>query len=161
MNRSDEVEPSLFKVFAHGIGFRRARRNLVDRAPLIHLRLPSHELPDVAVERAEFFLHTQEGFCILYRGGDLKPVAHDAGIAQETLRLAAGVTSNSFGIEPIEGGAVVFPFLQDCVPAQACLGALQEQELKQDAIIVLRLSPLFIVVTNRKRIARPTAAHKL
>ncbi len=49
-------------------------------------------------------------------------------------------------VEAIESGAIVLAFLQDGVPAQAGLGNLENEELEENAVIVLRQSPLFIVI---------------
>ena len=131
------------------------------RAPGVDLRLSAHELPDVFVERTKRLLDVEEGFRIAYRGCDFEPVANDAGVAQQAFELAPIVASDALRVEAIEGGAVVLAFLQDGVPAETGLRAFENEELEESAVIVLRQSPLFVVIADRQRVARPGAADQI
>ena len=105
----------------------------MSRPPCVHFRFPAYELPDVAVERAEFFLDGKEGFGVLNGGGDLEPVANDAGIAQQNRQFAAIVAGDTLRVEAVEGGAIVLAFLQDGVPTQSGLSAFENNKLEENA----------------------------
>ena len=65
------------------------------------------------------------------------------------------------GIELIEGGAIVLALFQNGVPTQAGLGAFEDEEFKQHAIVVLGHSPFFVVIADGERVPRPTAANEI
>src|SRR5512135_673072 len=75
---ADETKAAFLQVLAHGVGLRRRARNLLEAAPPVPGGLASDELPDVAVEAAEFLLHREEGEGIADRRFDLEPVADDS-----------------------------------------------------------------------------------
>ena len=74
----------------------RARRDLPEHLPRIQARLAAHELPDVAIEAAELFLHSKKCLGILDGGRDLQPVADNAGIAQQLLHPCGARTRDDF-----------------------------------------------------------------
>src|ERR1700733_4075818 len=80
--RSDEVETAPLKVFAHGIGLGRARRNFLERPGRAQARLAVYELPDIAIEAAKFLLHREECFRVRDGRGNLEFVADNPGIPQ-------------------------------------------------------------------------------
>src|SRR5262249_30512437 len=57
---SDEAEAALLEILAHRIGLRRAGCDIPELANGVHPRLPTHELPDIRVERASFLLHREK-----------------------------------------------------------------------------------------------------
>src|SRR5207244_4122764 len=130
-------------------------------SPGIHKWLSADELPDVAVERTKLLLDIEKSSCILQRGCNLEPIANNARVAQQTLNPAAVVTRDALGIESVEGGAVVLAFLQNRVPAQAGLSTLEDKEFKENAVVVLRLPPFLIVITDGERVAGPVAADEI
>ena|GEM_PF-2729863 len=79
---SDEVEPTLAQVLAQGVGLLCPRRELPQTLPVVLLRAPAYELPDVSIEAAEFLLDFQKSLGILDRCRDFQAVPHDAIIAQ-------------------------------------------------------------------------------
>src|SRR5579863_4804906 len=158
---SDEVESALLEGLAYGVGFRSACRNLLHRLGRVDSRLAADELPDPGVEAAEFFLYLQKCLGIAYRRRNFEFVADDAGIAQQTLDLAAVVARDARGIESVEGFAVVLALVQNRVPAQASLRAFKDEEFKERAVVVRRHAPFFIVIPNRKFVAGPGAANRL
>src|SRR5258705_87476 len=83
--RAHEVKAAFAEVFAQGVGFGRARRDLLEGFPSVSDRLAADELPEIRVETAEFFLHSEEGFRVLDRRVDLEPVADDAGVSEKRL----------------------------------------------------------------------------
>ena len=62
-------------------------------------------------------------------------------------------------IESIERGAIVLAFPQNRIPAQTGLRAFEHQELEQHAIIMLRNTPLAIVILDGQLIPRPSTPH--
>ena len=89
---------------------------------------------------------------------NLHPVTHDASVLQQSSNLPPVVARHALRIETIESGAVILPLAEDCVPTQARLRALENQELEQLSVIVLRDAPFFIVIADRELIASPFAA---
>ena len=126
--------------------------------PGILERLAGDELPDVAVEGAEFFLDGEEGLGVGNGGGDFEAVADDAGIAKEFAGLAAAVAGDFAGVEMVEGGAIVFALVEDGFPAQAGLGALEDEEFEEEAVVVDGEAPFAVVVLDHEGGCGPVAA---
>jgi len=122
---ADERESAFLQIFAHGVGLRGARGDLLRSAPGIHDWRSANKLPDVGVERSEFFLRLEKCFCVFHGGGNLQAIADDAGVVHQALHLAVVVARDLVGIEAVEGGAIVFTLLQNSVPAQAGLRAFE------------------------------------
>src|SRR5207245_11029392 len=141
-----------------GVGCMRARGQLLLRSPGTYPRLAANELPRVPVERAILSLNFQKCFGIRDGRHDLQPVTHDAIVLQQSSNLTAVIARHPLRIETIESGAVIFPLPQDRVPTQAGLRALEDQELEQLSVVVLRDAPFFIVIADRELIASPFAA---
>src|SRR5208282_536712 len=135
---ADEVEATFLQILAHRVRFRSPGRNPLPQPPGVHSRFAPDKLPDIAIERAELLLHRQKCFGVLYGGSYLQPVADDPLIAQQPLRLPPVVTGDFLRVKAVKDGAIVFAFLQNRVPAEAGLRALQYQELEQRAVVVLR-----------------------
>ena len=104
---------------------------------------------------------SRKAFAFFDRGCDLEAVANDARIAQQALLFTAIVAGDALRVEAVEGGAIVLPLLQNRVPTQAGLGAFENQEFKEHAIVVLGQAPFFIVITNGQRVAGPGAAGQI
>src|SRR5579864_809612 len=119
-----------------------------------------HELPDVAVEAAEFLLHAKE--CLGIRDGrsNLELVADDAGIAQELADSAPVVARHPLGIESLEGPAIVIALVENRAPTQTGLRAFENQKLEERPVVVRRHAPFFIVITDHEVAGRPTAANR-
>ena len=66
-----------------------------------------------------------------------------------------------YDFKEVEGSPVVLSLLQDCVPAQASLSAFEDKKLEENAVLVLRQTPFFVVITNRQRVAGPGAADQV
>ena len=58
--RAHKFKPALGKIFAHGIRFPGACRNVVQRTPLVLYRTAAHKLPDISVEASELFLNGEK-----------------------------------------------------------------------------------------------------
>src|SRR5258708_4497122 len=159
--RADEVEAAFLQILAHHVRFRSARRNSLPQPPGIHARFVTDKLPDVTVERAELLLHHEKCLGVSYRRSHLQPVADDPLIAQQLPRLSPVVARDFLGIEPVKRRSIVFALPQNRVPAKPGLCALQNQELEQHAVVMLRHTPFAVVLKNREIVARPCAANDL
>ena len=62
---ANELESPTLQIFAHGVGFGGAGRNVLERLPGVLLWLTLHEAPNVLVEAAELPLYSQECIGIL------------------------------------------------------------------------------------------------
>ena len=113
-----KVEATLLHILTHGIRFSRGCRKPRPHLPRVHKRFAPNELPDVAIEGTKFFLHRKKCFGILYSRSYFQPVADDALIAQQLLRLAPVILRNFLRIETIESGTVVFALAQNRVPTK-------------------------------------------
>ena len=155
--RSNKLEPARLKVLAHRIRLGRMRRNPLPQVPRVHPRLAPDELPDIAIERSKFLLHSEK--CARIGNGrlDLQSVANNPLIAKQRLDLAPVVARNFCGIKAGKSGTIVLALPQNRVPAQPGLRSLQNQKLKQDAIPVLGHAPFAIVIPNRQRVCSPPA----
>ncbi len=63
------------------------------------------------------------------------------GLRSRACCFAAVVAGDALGIELVESGAIVLAFLQDRVPAQAGLGAFENEKFEENAVVVLRARP--------------------
>ncbi len=157
--RSHKIEASSLQRSTQSIRLRSPRRDLMLPLPRIQSRPAVHKLPHVAVETAEFFPHPQQGLGIPHRRRDLQPVAYDAGIAQQLCDLPPVVARYASHIELVKRGAIVFPFVENRLPAQPGLRPFEDEKLKKRAVIVHRHAPFFIVIANHQLAARPITAH--
>ncbi len=145
---SHEIEAAFLQGFTHGVGMRGECGKAIHGFPGIYFRASVHELPYVAIEGAVFFLHLQQRFGILHGGGDFQAVADDARVLEELREFALVVSGHAIGIEIAKGGAVVFAFVEYCLPAESGLRTFENQEFKQGAIIVDRNAPFFVVIAD-------------
>lgn len=127
------------------------------RVPPIDPGLPVHELPEVGIEAAEFFLHSQ--YCPGVANGrlDLEPIADNAWVGQQPSYLALSKGCDKERVEVLEGQPVAVPLLKDDLPAKPRLRAGQNQELKQLPVIMHRHTPFLIMVDAEQVRARPGA----
>ncbi len=160
--RANKLEAPLGQVSAQSIGFRGTGRNLLDPSPPIPPRLATHELPNISIETAELPLNCEEGASVLDGGNDFKPVANDTRIREQIVYFVLIILRDEARIKTIKGHAVVIPLLQDDLPAQAGLGPLQNEKLKEFPVVVQRNSPLLVVVGERGlRLGPFTALHQI
>src|SRR5215217_7747918 len=82
-SRADEGEAASLQVAREGNGLRGRGGDVRERLWSADYRYAIDERPDVRRERAGFFLHAEIGRRIADRGGDLGPVADDAGVCQQ------------------------------------------------------------------------------
>src|SRR5690349_4974522 len=104
------------------------------------------EAPLVRVEAAELGLHVEERLRVLDRRCNLRSVAHDPRICEQSRDLPFLVASDLPRVEPVEGAPVRVSLAQDRAPAQPRLGTFKNEELEQHAIVVYGNAPFFVVV---------------
>ena len=115
--RADEFESAPKQIFAHGVGFRRSGRDLLQGLTGIADGLSTHEAPEVGVEAAEFLLHRQECFGVTNGRRDLEPIAHNAWVGKQIGDFARVVARDLPGVEVVEDTAVVLTLVQNGGPA--------------------------------------------
>src|SRR5882672_1374778 len=135
-SRADEIETALAKVLAHGVGFGGTSRDLSEGFPAVPNGLAVDEAPEISVEAAELFLDGEEGFGVLDRGLDLQTVSNNAGVSEERFGLAGVVSGDLARIKSVECTAIVVPFVQNGGPTQAGLGALENEKLEQQPVVM-------------------------
>src|SRR5208283_3243910 len=91
---ADEAKTAGLQILAQRIRFRRARRNLPRRLPIIFLRTPANKLPNVAVERSELPLHCKKRRRNRNRRRNLQTVAHNPSVGQKRPHLTLVITHN-------------------------------------------------------------------
>src|SRR6516165_10253990 len=155
--RTHELEAALLQVLAYGVRLRRASRDLLERAPGVDERSAANELPEISVEAAEFVLHSQHGTGVLHGGIDLQAIANNAGVGEKLPHLALSIPRDCRSIKVVKGSPVVVPLLENSLPAQACLGAFQDEELEEPSVVMDRNAPLLVVVEDHKVTLGPTA----
>ena len=79
---ADEGEAALDEIFAKGVGFGCVGWQVAGFLALILKRPAADELPDILVERAEFFANGEEGLRVANGCSDLQTIADDAGIRE-------------------------------------------------------------------------------
>ena len=119
--------------------------------PAQHVYLLLHK------ETAELFLNGEKGSGVLHRGLDLEAVADDAGIREQQLGLAGSIAGDLLRLEVVEGFPVGRALFQDGFPAQAGLGAFEDEKFKEPAVVVDRHAPFCIVVTGHQLAGGPFA----
>jgi hypothetical protein len=99
--------------------------------------------PEHLVER---LVEGERGTRVLDRGLDLAAVADDARVAEEALDVGLGHGGDLLGVEAVEHLAERRSAAEDRDPGQARLEPLEAHLLEEAHRIVLRGSPLLIVV---------------
>src|SRR5207253_249414 len=92
------------------------------------------------------------------RALDLRPVADDGRVREQPIVGGLSKARDRGRVEVSEGLAVGIPFAKDRHPAQPRLRALEDQEFKQQAVVVDGDAPLAVVVFEHQGIALPPAA---
>ena len=155
---ADEGEPPFFKVFAHGVGFRRPAGHVFLCFPMIHHRVPSDESPNVLIERTEFLLNGEKRVGVPDGRLYFEPVPNNSGIVQQCLHLSFVVSGDGHRVEMIEGFSERVTFAQNRIPTQSGLSAFQNEEFKQLHVIVQRHAPFSVMVADEVVIGGPRAS---
>src|SRR3954452_15791478 len=79
---------------------------------------------------------------------DLRPVAHDAGVAEQPLDVPVGEAGNRLDAEAFERFPERRSLAQDHEPGQAGLEALEGQPLEHRVVVAYRAAPLVVVIAH-------------
>ena len=134
------------QLLAHPLGDLRGGRQLAQRLDVTLDRTAVHEVPQERHRVVE--LEPRPG--VSDGGRDLGPVAHDAGIREQTLDVVVVERSDGDGVEARERRSVPLRF-EDGAPGQPGLRALEGQELEQHPLVALGHAPLVVVVGQDQR----------
>src|SRR6266508_4109975 len=151
--RSDEPEPSLLQVLAHGPRLRSLGWGVRQTPPRVLHRHLVDERPQVLGERPDIRPDRQHRPSIGDRRIDLRPVPDDARIPHQSLDLPPIEPGDLGRIEPRERVPVPLPLVQDGLPRQPRLRALERQHLEQVAFVPAGCSPFLVVVGEHESIA--------
>jgi hypothetical protein len=156
--RTDEAKTALLQLLAHrhahGLGMFQGYRSCGMRK-----WLSFDETPDEFVETSELFLSFEERLCVLDGGVDLQAIADNAFVLHQLGLLGGAVFGDLFGVEVVEGLAVVFALFEDRQPAEASLGAFEIDHFEEVAVIVADNTPFLVVIGNKEVVRlRPAAA---
>lgn len=112
----------------------------------------------VIVKTAVFLLHFDEKARIGDGRFYFQPVADNAAALRKALHIGVGHGGHSLDVEIAERAAVTLALFQNGEPAEAGLRTLQDEELKECAVVGNRPPPLRVVVTHIGFVgAAPTA----
>ena len=154
--RPDEVEAQALHLLAHGVGLRRRDRHGLQVAPAVSLGLAADEGPEEVAQGAVLLLHLQREPRVPRHALDLRAILHDAvrsvaGAPQELGHVAGPELGHLGQVEALEGAAVGLALLEDGVPAEAGLRALQAQELEELGV----LAPASLRLDGEAPLPRP------
>src|SRR5271156_2614177 len=137
-----EAKAARLQILAQRIRFRRARRDILRSLPIIFLRAPAHELPNVTVERSELPLQSKKCQSVRNRRRDLQTVAHNSSVTQKRAHFTLVVPRDFLRIECVECAPIILALVEHDLPAQSRLRAFEYQKLKEHTIVVNRFTPL-------------------
>src|SRR5256886_10456334 len=133
--RTHEAEATALQILAHGVGLGAARGDIAFGPPAVLDRATVDEAPLVRVEAAELRLHVEERLRVLDRRFNLRSVAHDPRICEQSRDLPFLVASDLPWVELVEGAPVGVSLAQDRAPAQSRLGTLKNEELDRKSVV--------------------------
>ena len=158
---ADKPETTFLEILRQCIADRARRWHLSHPGPAIHDRFPSHELPDVAIERTELLLYSEKCLRVGHRRVDFEPVADDAGILQQHGFFLRRESLHLLRIELRKRSTIAIPPQQDCFPRKTRLRAFQQQHLEMLPVIVNRHPPLMVMIGDEMRFATDPSAARL
>ncbi len=104
------------------------------------------EAPEPVAEGALALAQLEKGPRVADGGVDLGPVAHDAGIGQQSFPFPVAEARDGVRIEVCERAPVGVALAQDRQPGQPRLRSLEDQHLEQVALVARGHAPLVVVV---------------
>lgn len=104
-------------------------------------------LIEPVTERAAFLLQFKDSLCVHDRRIHLETIANDTGVIEQSRHILFTILCNFGDIEIVIRLTEVFRLFQDGDPRQARLVDLQDETLKEQAIIFQRKSILVVVIT--------------
>jgi len=136
-----EPESAAFEVGAHRPRHIGLSGESVALAEAIDDGGAAHQSPQIGVERSELLGRHEDGVRVVDGRRHLQPVAHYAGVAEQPRDVGVRVSGDALDVEVVEGAAVVLALVEDRVPGEAGLRALQRQQLEQRAVVVAGNAP--------------------
>jgi len=141
----------------------RGRRGLLRRVPawwsdvvlvgvafwlygVAQVHAPLHRL--AAMDHGRWLLQAEGGLRIVYRGFDLRSVAHDSRISEQARHVVGAERGHSRRIETAERGPEVLPLAQDGEPGQARLKGLEAKPLEHAGVVTDWPAPLLVVIVK-------------
>jgi hypothetical protein len=115
-------------------------------------------LPDPGVEAAELLLDGEERPGVGDGSGDLEPVADDSGVGEQQRGLFGAIAGDGRGVELSEGRAIPLALFEDGLPTETCLGAFEDEQLEESAVVMDRYAPLLVVVADQRLPGSPLTA---
>lgn len=147
-DRADEAHPAPPQLPGQGVGERAGpQAALVDRPSAAEAPQPVREAPALLPDLQE---HAGVGD----RRLDLPPVPDDPGVRHESLHVVLPVGGDLHGVEAAVRLAERLPLVQDALPRQPGLEALQEEHLEQPPVVPDGDPPLRVVVLDVPRVRR-------
>ena len=111
------------------------------------------------MEASELALDFEKRARVADRRCDFESVADDAGVGRGFVDLFRGEACDFDGIEMSEHSAIGVAFLEDGGPAEARLGAFEDEEFEKGAVVVDGDAPFVVVVVEHEWVgAGPGAA---
>src|SRR6266699_1582743 len=92
--------------------------------------------PQVCCERTEFGLHLDEGLRVGAGGVNLQPVPDDPRVLAQLFEPAVAERRDLRRVERCKRTAIAVAPVEDRGPRQAALGALEDQQLEDVAVVV-------------------------
>ena len=158
---TDEAEATTLERLAHRLGDRSRSGDVLESSPGVDDRRAAGELPQELREPGARLAQIEPGAGVADRGTDLQAVAHDARVFKERVDLPLAVARDALRVEAVERLGVGLALLQDGVPAQSRLRALENQHLEEPAVVANRHAPLLVVVGDVERVVvHPAAARR-
>ena len=111
-------------------------------------RFPLCPVPEVAVEAPPLLPDGPEDPGVVHGGADLQLVADDAGVLLQCRQLFLAVCADLLQVEAVEGPAEGLPLVENALPGEPRLEALQNQHFKQPPVVVDGDAPLLVMVSD-------------
>lgn len=156
---AEEFEAAAAQVAAEGIALGRGDGYFGQCAEMVPYGFAVRKKgKHVIVKVAVFLLHFDEKARIGDGRFYFQPVADNAVALRKALHIGVGHGGHSLDVEIAERAAVTLALFQNGEPAEAGLRTLQDEELKECAVVGNRPPPLRVVVTHIGFVgAAPTA----
>ncbi len=110
------------------------------------------EGPEVVTESAEFGLEGQKGPGVADGSFYFGAVADDAGVEEETFEVGVVKEGDGGGIEVGKEAAIVLAFMENGFPAEASLGAFEDEKLEHHGVVMNWHAPFGVVIGNVERV---------
>lgn len=153
-----ESKPPFLEVFAQGVGDSSRRGDFLEAFEPVDGRFMIDEIPEVAVERAEFLLNLEKGLGVPDRALDLQAVPDDALVLHQSMKIFPGEHRDLFDIPVRECFLVGWLSFQNGCPGETGLRSFKSQELKESLIVMDRHTPYVVVIVPHGLVLRPATS---